>query len=153
MSKPEKNQTFLYFPHTSARFDIYSGIQSFPLNVTCSACCSVVVLACKQAVKLCVLCFWSIGSAAGVHLSASSAAPAVAIETKHSVCFGVRQTSSLDPSLTLLCSLLFGGLYGFVAPPVKVGRFLCDGYHVRKSALLSGTSAAVRKTMTIFCCY
>lgn len=41
MSKPEKNQTFLISltPGIGARFDIYSGIQSFSLYVTCSGCC------------------------------------------------------------------------------------------------------------------
>lgn len=27
---------------------------------------------------------------------------------------------------------------GLLCPSVKVGRFLCDGYHIRKSASLSG---------------
>lgn len=66
--------------------------------------------------------FWSIGAAAGVHLSASSAGPAVAVETKHGVCFGVRQTFSLDPSHTQFCSLLFGGFCGVVAPVGQGGQ-------------------------------
>lgn len=79
------------------------------VHVTCPGCCSAVVSTRKQARLL-----RRVGGAAGVHPSASSEGLAVAMETKHRLCFGVRQTCSLGPSHTqpFVWSLLRAGCVG-----------------------------------------
>lgn len=99
---------------------VFLALSMWPLLAVARCCFQTA----KQAAKLCVLCFWPVGGAAGVHLSASSAGLAVAIETKHRVCFGVRQTCSLGPSHTHSRSLLFGGFYRLVTSVAQGGRWL-----------------------------
>lgn len=86
-----------------------------PADVTCPGCC----LQAANRQRRCVLCVFGVS---GVHPSASSAGLAVAVETKHRLCFGVRQTCSLGPSHTHAGSLLFGGFCGLVASVGEGGQ-------------------------------